>query len=95
MGPELKDREILLLTKQKVENMEQSFSQAVDRLTDSIKLLGESMKEMEVQRIQKMEGKVADLQADYLQIKGGWRAVVIICTVASAAIGYAIKYFAG
>lgn len=90
---ELTERELLLLTNQKVENMEEKFSDAVDRLTESIKLLGESMKEIEVQRIQKMEAKIANMEAAYLQIKGGWRAVVIISTVLGAAIGYAVKYF--
>lgn len=94
MGQELTDREILLLTKQKVENMEDKFTNAVEHLSKSIETLGETMKDMEVGRIQKIEQKVSDLQATYLQIKGGWKAVTIICSVLAAAIGYAIKYFA-
>ncbi len=85
-------REILLVFDEKFTAMEKSVGESVDRLTDSVNKLMETMKEMEVNRIQQIEKRLAAIEAKGQELKGAWRVLAAIAGVVGLAIGYAIKY---
>lgn len=87
------DRELLLQVNSDVTAMRTSFSEAVDRLRESVERLTTSFTRMEEQKITVMQKEIDDIKAWMQELKGGWKLAVIIWVVSLAVIGMAIKYY--
>lgn len=86
------DREILLLVSQKVDTIEEKFTDAIGRVSDSLEKLAESFEKMETTKLQKIDERLQKIEQWRLEIKGGYRVAVAIASVVGAGVGYLINY---
>lgn len=68
------------------------LSGEVKYLTSTIKEFGESLKELEANKIVAIENQVRELTMWKAQFAAGWKVLVVITTIIGGAIGYLLKY---
>lgn len=82
-----------MLVSQKVDTIEEKFTDAIGRVSDSLEKLAESFEKMETTKLQKIDERLQKIEQWRLEIKGGYRAAVAIASVVGAGVGYLINYF--
>jgi len=86
------EREILLLVSQKVDTIEEKFTDAISRVSDSLEKLADSFEKMETTKLQKIDERLQLIEQWRLEIKGGYRVAIAIASVVGAGVGYLINY---
>lgn len=86
------DREILLQLNSDVKALKGTFTEAVDRLSETIERFGQNMKSMEDEKIAVMRNEIDELKSWRAEIKGGYKLAMLFWAVITAAMIAGAKY---
>jgi len=87
------DREILLQLNSDVKALKGTFTDAVDRLSETIDRFGTNLKVMEDEKISVLRNEVDELKAWRAEIRGGYKLAMLFWAVITAGMIAAAKYF--
>lgn len=86
------DRELLLQVNSDVKHIKESFTQAIDHLSETVEKFGNAMENMKREEIAFVQKEITNLKEWQMEIKGAYRLMMIIVPVVSSAFGAGLVY---
>jgi hypothetical protein len=86
------ERELLLQLNNDVKHMRETFSDSVDRLSETIDRFGKSMEKIETEKISVMQLEIDSLKAWRQELKGGYKLAMLFWGLITAGIAGLVAY---